>query len=867
MDRVPPRKRETVNTGEANRSSVQKLGDRLADFLSRESIIALAQRKLGVPRRLRVETVTRLRYFPLGMFFYNQRAIFLLCSLLFCGVLTLILYLYDWPAGDHRGCFEQAIWLLSMAWGVTALTTAALHRQFVKRLDLWKPDRDYDQMPEKFEVYFLVDSLVLIAVLVIGLFVGLPLHPLVMLLVLNVVIFGTYVGQKRRKWVLVLGTAAAALIILYATLGREVTHGFPGIILAYGPIVGGVLFALPTISIVMTLRHRDKRTAERRSHLMTEFASMLQPRELDNGTGQDAIAEYDSAVGRVLQKLCSDEEHWEPLWYRSGCLWYMHYHQDRGHVWFAGPRYQCKLRARALEEGLTGFPELNSDRGHQFVISQKRASAESTSYARILDSSQDAPAALVRAGRTENQLGALVLRGSETGPPIRDHSHVFLNAIAAYMAEAHFQARDRKKLAAVREMDALFAEENPDIVFETAAQILKSYLGASGCLILYREDVNAREFAVKARPGFDDSLSVLTYKELRSGKCQSWDCVSECRSIKWDDVQKNLAQFNLRLLRRQEKALGESILSWMAIPIGDTGEVHGAIKVMNAKGLPPWFTDFDMELAEMLAVRLHEIIRRSLQFKKTEKALARAENSLRAAQMTAKAREEDLMILTHQVVGPMASIAAGLSLERNRAETKRQREALERLSDLVEDVLCAGIGTYTAFARDLGRDTVFSENYVDAPSEMSRLADRLKRTSSRDDLEFRSKTEDGFPTIVVDKNAFISIMYSLIHNATKYADRGSAVDLECTFERSSGQPAMKVKSIGEPIGSHETERVFEKFGRGHAVEQGRHHGGVGLGLWVARKLARDMGGDLYLEKSPMNERLSVFVLTLPAGQE
>jgi K+-sensing histidine kinase KdpD len=99
----------------------------------------------------------------------------------------------------------------------------------------------------------------------------------------------------------------------------------------------------------------------------------------------------------------------------------------------------------------------------------------------------------------------------------------------------------------------------------------------------------------------------------------------------------------------------------------------------------------------------------------------------------------------------------------------------------------------------------------------------------------------------------------------KYADPHSYVRLECSFERSSGRAAMKVKSYGEPIHPSERESIFTKYKRGTVIERtGRHHSGVGLGLWVARELLAAVDGEISVELSPSDPRLSVFVVHLPS---
>jgi K+-sensing histidine kinase KdpD len=109
-------------------------------------------------------------------------------------------------------------------------------------------------------------------------------------------------------------------------------------------------------------------------------------------------------------------------------------------------------------------------------------------------------------------------------------------------------------------------------------------------------------------------------------------------------------------------------------------------------------------------------------------------------------------------------------------------------------------------------------------------------------------------------------MYSLIHNAMKYSDDFSQVSLMCKFIGT--KPVLEVSSKGEPILTSEAEEIFGQFTRGKVVDQtGRHHRGVGLGLWVARKLLLEIGGNLTVILPKKHPRLSIFVVHFPEVEE
>ena len=132
---------------------------------------------------------------------------------------------------------------------------------------------------------------------------------------------------------------------------------------------------------------------------------------------------------------------------------------------------------------------------------------------------------------------------------------------------------------------------------------------------------------------------------------------------------------------------------------------------------------------------------------------------------------------------------------------------------------------------------------------------------------FEYDEDPNFPAIRIDSAIFGSVMYSLLHNVMKYADRDSTVYLKSRIDSVSHQATLKVESIGEPILPHEKELIFEKFIRGENPRRGVRHTGVGLGLWVARDLIRSVEGDLTVECFEDCPRRSVFIVHIPGAAE
>ncbi|MEI9850686.1 MAG: ATP-binding protein [Sphingomonas sp.] len=101
----------------------------------------------------------------------------------------------------------------------------------------------------------------------------------------------------------------------------------------------------------------------------------------------------------------------------------------------------------------------------------------------------------------------------------------------------------------------------------------------------------------------------------------------------------------------------------------------------------------------------------------------------------------------------------------------------------------------------------------------------------------------------------LQILVNLIGNAVRYSPPGAMVWIR--LEREGDMGCVIVADQGKGIAIEDQEKIFEKFGRVDPTEPG----GSGLGLYIARKLARAMGGDLIVDSAPgMGAR---FVFTLP----
>ena len=115
-------------------------------------------------------------------------------------------------------------------------------------------------------------------------------------------------------------------------------------------------------------------------------------------------------------------------------------------------------------------------------------------------------------------------------------------------------------------------------------------------------------------------------------------------------------------------------------------------------------------------------------------------------------------------------------------------------------------------------------------------------------------------TVWADQDRVLQIMTNLLGNAVKFSSPRAEVRLE--GETNGNRVLLKVIDKGRGIPSDRLETIFGKFQQVDASDA-RQKGGTGLGLAISRTLARQHGGDIWVE-SELGKG-SVFYLSLPIG--
>jgi two-component system OmpR family sensor kinase len=238
-------------------------------------------------------------------------------------------------------------------------------------------------------------------------------------------------------------------------------------------------------------------------------------------------------------------------------------------------------------------------------------------------------------------------------------------------------------------------------------------------------------------------------------------------------------------------------------------------------------------------------------------ALEDAERREAAAARTARLAEEDmrrfLADAAHELRTPVAGISAlAQSLQRD-AEHRPDRVA--RWSELL-------VGESSRASRLVGDmlDSVRAENTSDLDATDTDLADITRRTVERaallmPDIRFDVDAAQTIP-VHIDVGRIEQILSNVLDNAGRFTPSGGTIRVAVGRDTHA---FVTVDDEGPGVAEADRERIFERLVRLNSARD-RASGGVGLGLSIARTLARAHGGELVCLAGTSGAR---FRLTLP----
>ncbi|HYW07993.1 MAG TPA: CHASE3 domain-containing protein [Longimicrobium sp.] len=229
---------------------------------------------------------------------------------------------------------------------------------------------------------------------------------------------------------------------------------------------------------------------------------------------------------------------------------------------------------------------------------------------------------------------------------------------------------------------------------------------------------------------------------------------------------------------------------------------------------------------------------------------------------TERMKDEFLSVVSHELRTPLTAIRGSLGLLASgkmgtlQASGQRMLEIAARNTDrlvrLINDLL------------DLekmasGKDSL-ERRPVPAAELIAHAADVMRPMAGEAGVEIATSWTDA--ELWADPDRILQVLTNLLSNAIKYSPPGSTVQLRA--EPVAGEVVFRVTDQGRGIPADKLEAVFERFEQVDSSDA-RDKGGTGLGLPIARKIAEQHDGRLWVESEW--GKGSTFSLALPLPRE
>ncbi|MDC3955966.1 ATP-binding protein [Polyangium jinanense] len=292
------------------------------------------------------------------------------------------------------------------------------------------------------------------------------------------------------------------------------------------------------------------------------------------------------------------------------------------------------------------------------------------------------------------------------------------------------------------------------------------------------------------------------------------------------------------------KALARRIgtASAMAVPVRARGRVLGSISLGRGSDRPR-YQSHDLTVAIALADRVGIALDNARLYQEAQAAL--------------RARDEFLSIASHELRTPLTTVClsvdllarglqTGWSLDACIARVEGTQKQLARLKRLVDGLLDVSRIAAGKLILELGEVDLCAL----CGEIVERIAEEARRVGS--ELCFRGSCAR---TIRADAMRLEQVLTNLLTNALRYA---APAKVHVQVEVGDEGARLSVRDEGMGISSADLGRIFDRFERGGTSGA---HGGLGLGLYIARQICEAHGGTIRAFSEP--GRGAEFVITLP----
>lgn len=291
--------------------------------------------------------------------------------------------------------------------------------------------------------------------------------------------------------------------------------------------------------------------------------------------------------------------------------------------------------------------------------------------------------------------------------------------------------------------------------------------------------------------------------------------------------------------------------SWISAPLAILGRVFGVLSVTSDEP-GRRYDAADQALLAEVARRASAALENARLFALAQRERARAEEANRAKDLF-------LSTLSHELRTPLTAILGWTRMLRTHALSDEKREkGLETIDRnaraqvaIIEDIL------------DLSRIVTGKLRLDLRPTELDAVIesalDTVRPAADARAIRLLPALDPAAGAVIADPERLQQVVWNLLTNAVKFTPRGGEVRV--WLRRDGSQVEIVVADTGQGLDPEFLPHVFDRFRQADASTT-RSHGGLGLGLAIAKHLVELHGGAIFAESEGPG-RGAVFTVRLP----
>ena len=227
-----------------------------------------------------------------------------------------------------------------------------------------------------------------------------------------------------------------------------------------------------------------------------------------------------------------------------------------------------------------------------------------------------------------------------------------------------------------------------------------------------------------------------------------------------------------------------------------------------------------------------------------------------------RVKSDFISTAAHQLRTPLTGIRWALEALEKENLTEDQKALVKSATDKSHD-LVAIVGTLLDISSIESGKYKYTFVLVDLSDLVTEVAQDFMPLAQKGNIELTVEKKSEFvPSVNADRDRIKWVLNNLVENAIRYTPSPGVVRL--TIESGPGRVFVRVQDSGIGIEAKDRGNIFERFYRaGNAIT--KENQGNGLGLYIARTIATDHGGDLNFIENKDGPG-TTFILSLPLIQ-